>query len=377
MEDAPDIPFDDPGQNIEVGSTILSDTGKLFPRSHNLTTASIDQSDSGYHAPLPLPVLTFGIESSHPLIPVWPRLKPKIILALDESRIAWSSVGVFRRRQTIEPRDEDTTITVTAERSKGHWSLARSRIHSICQENGYPHLTVEMISGTIYRGIVQPLPYNTRPCEGSSIGLSQVNLSAGTMGGLVQLKKEVEVTKTCAMTCHHVLQPTKLDATIGKPAEQQPKGRVLFSTNIGNTSYLEIIGKYHDKIPIGNKATIPVSQPSIKDKQETMEDLRTLINFWTNRINQLQEANVGPRTEIGFKVAVESKTQLENQLRDEMEFDTDFGIVLATSGYKISKRSNCSIDWGLAEVKESRVGNNEASILLRLMLIQWCYLNCA
>jgi len=42
-----------------------------------------------------------------------------------------------------------------------------------------------------------------------------------------------------------------------------------------------------------------------------------------------------------------------------MEFDTDFGIVLATSGYKISKRSNCSIDWGLAEVKESRVGNNE------------------
>jgi len=37
--------------------------------------------------------------------------------------------------------------------------------------------------------------------------------------------------------------------------------------------------------------------------------------------------NVGSRTKIGLKAAVESKTQLENQLRDEKEFDPDFGIV--------------------------------------------------
>ena len=200
-----------------------------MPRSHNLTTATFDQSDSGYYPPVPLPVLTFGIESSHPLIPVWPRLKPKIILALDEARIVWSSLGVFRRRQTIEPRGEDTTIAVTAERSKGgDWSLSRSRIHSICQENGCPHLIVEMIDGTIYRGVAQSLPYNTRPCGGSSIGLSQVNWSAGTMGGYVRLKKKGEATKTCAMTCHHVLQPTKLDTAAAETAEQQPEGCVPF-----------------------------------------------------------------------------------------------------------------------------------------------------
>jgi hypothetical protein len=128
---------------------------------------------------------------------------------------------------------------------------------------------------------------------------------------------------------------------------------------------LEIIGKYHDKIPIGHETTIPVSQPSIKDKQETLEDLNTLINFWTSRISQIQDAddmNVGSKTKFGLKAAVDSKIQLANQLRDEKEFDPDFGIVLATSGYKISKRRNCSIDWGLAEVKDNRIGNNEASI---------------
>jgi hypothetical protein len=138
------VSFDDPEKNVaKVGSTVLSDTGKVIPRLHNLPKAT----------GCPLPVLTFGIESSHPLIPVWPRLQPEIIQALKDAGLTWSSLGVYHRRQTVESRGEDTTIAITANRSKGgNWGQARSRIHSICQKNECSHLTVEMVDGAIYRG---------------------------------------------------------------------------------------------------------------------------------------------------------------------------------------------------------------------------------
>jgi hypothetical protein len=66
MEDSSDganptstgILFDDPDPEqrvAEVGPTILSDTGKLLPRLHNLTTAIFEPSPSGRYVPRLLP----------------------------------------------------------------------------------------------------------------------------------------------------------------------------------------------------------------------------------------------------------------------------------------------------------------------------------
>ena len=109
---------------------------------------------------------------------------------------------------------------------------------------------------------------------------------------------------------------------------------------------MDEIGKYHDKISIGHEATISVSQPSIGDKQETLENITQCIDDCTKEISQIQSIanmNIGSAQTFLERV-MEEKIQLESLLRDEKEFNQDFGTVLATSGYKISKWKNCTID---------------------------------
>ena len=140
-----------------------------------------------------------------------------------------SFLSVYHRRQTIEPRDEDTSIAVTDERRKDGKIEAK-------QDQGFIpfarrkdiHISLSRwLMVRSIRGAIQSVPYNTHPGIGSSIGLSGVNGSSGTMGGFVQLKREGEATKTCAMTCHHVLQATKISPSVSKTVEQQSEGPVL------------------------------------------------------------------------------------------------------------------------------------------------------
>ncbi|KAI9762376.1 MAG: hypothetical protein M1840_001269 [Geoglossum simile] len=48
-----------------------------------------------------------------------------------------------------------------------------------------------------------------------------------------------------------------------------------------------------------------------------------------------------------------------DNLQKASDFDRPFGTVFATSGYKISPRIGCSLDWALVDVESIRLGENK------------------
>lgn len=53
---------------------------------------------------------------------------------------------------------------------------------------------------------------------------------------------------------------------------------------------------------------------------------------------------------------------VRDSLQKFIEFNQDFGTVFATSGYRISTRIGCSIDWALVDVPFARRGENKVHI---------------
>lgn len=51
------------------------------------------------------------------------------------------------------------------------------------------------------------VPYNKIPQIGASIGVNENDLSAGTLGGYVELHDATGYKRVCGLTCHHVVCP--------------------------------------------------------------------------------------------------------------------------------------------------------------------------
>lgn len=79
---------------------------------------------------------------------------------------------------------------------------------------GLDHAFIEIVEGSLqlqmdFEQLLGPLkvPYNRVPQMGASIGVSNNNYSAGTLGGYVELYDSMGGKRTCALTCHHVICP--------------------------------------------------------------------------------------------------------------------------------------------------------------------------
>ena len=57
-----------------------------------------------------------------------------------------------------------------------------------------------------------------QPYVGSSIGVAGLRWSVGTLGGFFELKKPGKTPIPCAITCHHVVRPTRRDIGL-KPVD--------------------------------------------------------------------------------------------------------------------------------------------------------------
>lgn len=178
-------------------------------------------------SPPPPPLLTFPIESGHPLIPLWQPIRKEILETLRLSPLSWSALEVLRRRRTMEPRDEeDTTVVVTARNvDELAWDTLKIAIKNICRRHNQSHLKVELIDGVVSRGVTLSFPYRQEPSNGSSVGVSGLKWASGSFGGYFELVDEDGNVFNCALSCHHVLRPTKKplrSSTSSEPAELKP-----------------------------------------------------------------------------------------------------------------------------------------------------------
>lgn len=110
-------------------------------------------------------------------------------------------------------------VVTASKRDERSWSLLRAGIEEILRDHGQGHLQVELIDGVIgrwrsdgdedgQRG--QKGEYAQRPSGGVDIGVSGLDWSRGTLGGYVLLSAGAgNDPVTCALTCHHVLRPTR------------------------------------------------------------------------------------------------------------------------------------------------------------------------
>jgi hypothetical protein len=133
------------------------------------------------------PLLSFAIEASHPLIQSWPLIRARILTILDQSRIRWSSLGVLRRRQVLRQEDDDTTIVLVVKKGNKDEIVenVEGEIYQVCKSTGNAGLFVEILEGEITQ--FNSIKYEVKASGGSSISPTQVDYTAGTVGGYLRL----------------------------------------------------------------------------------------------------------------------------------------------------------------------------------------------
>lgn len=300
---------------------------------------------------------SFAIEPEHPLIAHWPALRQDLLSGLDQSTIQWSALDVFRRRRSVEPTSEDdTTIVVTATRRDDRdWDELQERLRSICLKHGQLSLRIELVNGSISRfGSINELPYTTRPPIGSSLSVVGLDWASGTFGGYVTLRR-LQEQWTCALTCHHVLRPTR------KP------GTVILQE--GDQAYDPILneeGKVHPAVTKPDRG-LGIQQPSLMDYIEAKEWLKETLKTFNKRKTRIEEELAIGMTSRSKEQSLETTNNtiaIYMAMEAEMSnFNSYLGHVWATSGYKIAE-SKCALDWGLVCMDQARVGSNTVSELI-------------
>jgi hypothetical protein len=159
-------------------------------------------------APLP-PKYTFPIEPTHPLVRDWPLFKKEVFDELTIYGIDWSAVEIFYRRRSQTDVGKGPTILITTETTSPNWPLLETKILSICRANKHYNVDVEIAYGVVSRAAGMYANLAEKPDGGTSIGVHGLARSSGTFGGYITLTWGPRQA-IFALTCHHVLRPTKL-----------------------------------------------------------------------------------------------------------------------------------------------------------------------
>lgn len=302
---------------------------------------------------------TFAIEPGHPLVPDWEPLREEIETALDQSPVRWYALGVYRRRRTLEPdlTQDDTTVLVTAQQdNEVAWQALKERICDICRAHNQLTLRVELVDGSVNRfGPVGDIECHVKPPMGSSLALGGLCWSSGTLGGYVRLSPTEGPSFVCAITCHHVLRPTK-PAGLKGPDTMAP---------CGYDPALDAEKTYHPAVTTPDTKLI-VEQPSAARHQAAIKTLEDQVATYQKTVVEYEERSsmgvLSGSGELGLKKARDALISTKALLSTLRNFDRRFGHVWVTSGYDVAVRG-CALDWGLVRIDEPRAGTNEVNPL--------------
>ncbi|KAK6334440.1 hypothetical protein TWF730_003654 [Orbilia blumenaviensis] len=186
--------------------------------------------------------------------------------------------------------------------------------------------------------------YETAPTCGVGISVRGVSWSAGTVGGYL----ESENGDTFGLTCHHVALPTRLI----RP--EYPRDQLEYP------EYLNSVGIFHGPFDPKN-GDINIAQPACGDNRTTLdifnarrEEFITALKLAQNKSKILGESS--PNYKIGLLEA-----QIKNfseEIERIVEFDRDFGSLVASSGYAVDEETSHSLDWGLFRLPKTRLCTN-------------------
>ncbi len=339
-----DIPEQEPHPRM----TITSVTARSNPNHRGAWREPAD-------AP-PSPLKTFAIEPDHPLLPLWPRLERDLIDLLDASPVPWSALEVFHRRCTVQSSNEnDTTVIVTAmKQAEPAWLKLQTSIREYLNNQGQSALQVEMIDGVISRCASDKTidcEYILKPSGGVSVGVTGLDWSSGTFGGYLLLKRKGHASLPCAVTCHHVLRPTRKHTKT--PSEPAPTYDPILDEKF----------HYHKGVVVDNENndTMLVDQPSLGDHTAALERSKLNIDDYQERIKKTEEERDAGYSSSKLKVKLARLQEAVSIMRETyliaQSFDRVFGHIFATSGY-IHASTGCALDWGLIAVQTSRLGQN-------------------
>ena len=325
----------------------------------------------------PPPNRSFPVEVTHSLLvgpePKWDGLRLKLLEILQKGITAWSSLSLLRRRPTVVPiYDDDTTVVIIIgqDTTPAAETNLFQELHSMCCDEGHLALRIELIRGEVaFFNDALGSSYKRKPTIGSSLGATDVDWASGTLGGFVKLRK-MEVTMSCALTCHHVLQPAHPSTT----TQQVTTMPSPLLSEIGEAIRIDQLARSSSPIhqvtamsppfrrEIGD--AIGVDQPAPKDHLELRSTLSKYANFCQSQINRITGA---PADDNDPTFADDREDRLQSVRGKHQECtdhqrliesaDRRFGSIWATSGFLVAPKGFC-LDWGVVLVDQDREGRN-------------------
>lgn len=312
--------------------------------------------------PYPLgPIRTFAIEPDHPLVERWAPIHDAIKAALEQQSHLhhWCAIEVFHRRHTLKPSPEgteDTTVMITMKEGTdaNHQAVLMKSIKNICNAHNQPALQVEIVEGSITRLASTTHLHEREPMVGSSIGVAGLDWSSGTLGPYVAVQlSPTEEPFCCALTCHHVLRPTRHTKPVTTSTTE--------ALPLPYDSELDVVGCYHLAIDRPNPS-LRVQQPSAADHEAARRTLKDqLAETDVTIATHEKEIEMGMQSRLhlrGLETARRRHQTYQRLLAEIDAFECGLGHVWATSGYRVAA-FGCAVDWGLVQMDEKRVGSNE------------------
>lgn len=181
-------------------------------------------------------------------------------------------------------------VVTAVKHNEQSWSLLKARIEKILRDHDQGHLQVELIDGVIgwwrsnddgdgQQG--QKDGYAQRPSGGVGIGVSGLDWSGGTLGGYIVLSAGAgNDPVTCALTCHHVLRPTR------KCARTAEEPTPAYDAEPDHLNY------YHTAVPFNGlygNSELSVDQPSLQDHLHTLKSYINTLTFYQMLVGDLQK----------------------------------------------------------------------------------------
>lgn len=160
----------------------------------------------------------------------------------------------------------------------------------------------------------------------------------------MRLTQKGHASLDCAITCHHVLRPTREEDHTTAPSEPPPQYDPV----------LDKRGHFH-------RAVLMDSQPSLKDHMRYLERSQKAVDSYHEQIKKAEKERDAGFDSSNLRRRLSRMQEFVASMittsKIPKQFDRVFGHTLATSGY-IRACAGCLLDWGLVVVRPSRLGQN-------------------
>ncbi|EPS45046.1 hypothetical protein H072_1039 [Dactylellina haptotyla CBS 200.50] len=216
----------------------------------------------------------------------------------------------------------------------------------------FPNL--ELVEAKVSKGtIVLASEYEKTRCIGKSIGVAGVIWSAGTAGGFLASNSNSD--EVFGLSCHHVLLPTKY-IEIAQKEKEEKKDPWEFSP----PEFLEVTGIQHESYNNDHEDVV-IMQPACGDHRDTLQEAQKEKTNGEGRLSDLFEkhkllGSTPPKASIDRQRR--QVEDMEECLDRYSKSKREFGKLAYTSGYRIDKATQHTLDWGLFRLTDGSLADN-------------------